>query len=66
MALLKSGASRQEKASGCNGNGAPANADIANPDAIEGRLNRDAAGAEHLDTLFEDDRLVAGRKRVAY
>jgi hypothetical protein len=62
MVLLKSGASRQEKASGCNGNGAPPNADIANADAIEGRLNRDAAGAEHLKALFEDDDLVAGRE----
>lgn len=60
MALLKSGVSRQEKASGCNGNGAPADAHIANLVALAARLNVNAAGAKHLDALFEHDGLIPG------
>jgi hypothetical protein len=58
--LLKSSASRQEKASGCNRNGATTNVHIANAVVHQGGLDVNAAGAEHLDTLFEDDGLTAG------
>src|SRR5580704_6034503 len=58
-ALLKSGASRQEKASACNGNGAASDEHICDDAVGELGLHVDAAGTKHLDTLFDDDWLAA-------
>jgi len=66
VSLLKLSASRQEKASGCNRNGATTHAHIANTVAQQRGLNVNAAGPEHLDTLFEDDGLVAGGEPVTH
>ena len=63
--LLKSGASRQEKASVCNRNGATGDEHIGDTFVLEGCLDGDAAGAEDLDALLDDDGLVALRKGVA-
>src|SRR5690349_15578523 len=64
--LLKSRASRQEKASGCNTNGAPANEHFDHLIAFELCRDVETAGAEHFDSLFDDDVLAAGNLSVAY
>ena len=56
--LLKSGASRQEKASACNGNGAASDEHICDDAVGELGLHVDAAGTKHLDALFDDDGLA--------
>ena len=57
--LLKSGASRQEKASACNGNGAASDEHICDDAVGELGLHVDAAGTKHLDALLDDDWLAA-------
>jgi hypothetical protein len=65
-ALLKSRASRQEKLSGCNGNGATADVHIPNVAVLQSRPDVNAAWTKHLDALFEDDRLTACRQRMPH
>jgi len=64
--LLKSGASRQEKASACNRNGATADEHFCHAVVFEGRADMDATGAKHLDSLLEDDLLPAGYAAVTH
>ena len=66
LTLLKKSASRQEKASGCNRNGAPSDAHIHNVVVVERGLNVDTAWSEHFDALLEDDGPVADCERMAY
>jgi hypothetical protein len=66
MSLLKSRASRQEKASACNWNGAATDEHILHDAVLERRLDVDAAGTEHLDSLLEHDRLLAGGEAMLY
>lgn len=65
VSLLKSSASRQEKASACNRNGATTYAHITNAIVKQRGLNINSTGAEHFDALFEDDGLAAGGQRMA-
>ena len=58
-ALLKSGASRQEKASVCHGNGAASDEHICDDAAAESGLDVNAAGTKHLDALFDNNGLAA-------
>jgi len=56
---LKKSESRQEKAAGCNGNGAPADKHIFNPGSCARRLNVYTAGPVHLNALFKHHGSVA-------
>jgi hypothetical protein len=58
--LLKSGASRQEKASACNRNGAAADEHFCYKIIFQGCTDVNAARTKHLDSLFNDDGLAAG------
>ena len=63
--LLKSGASQQEKASACNRNGAATDEHFCYGVVFERRADVDTAGAKHLNSLLDDDRLTAGCKAMA-
>src|SRR5947209_15150362 len=60
--LCKSRASLQEKRSHCSENGAPADIYIPNPRFVSQRTDVDSARTMDLDTLFEDDSLIAGNQ----
>jgi hypothetical protein len=60
VVLLKSGASRQEKASACNRNGAPSNEHFCDGVVLHGCADVNPAGTKHLDSLLDDDGLAAG------
>ena len=53
--LLKSGASRQEKASACNWNGAASDEHFCDGVVFHLRADVDAAGSKHLDSLLDND-----------
>jgi hypothetical protein len=53
--LLKSGASRQEKASACNWNGAASDEHFCDGVVFHRRADVDAAGSKHLDSLLDND-----------
>jgi hypothetical protein len=53
--LLKSGASRQEKASACNWNGAASDEHICDGVVFHRCADVDAAGSKHLDSLLDND-----------
>ena len=62
--LLKSGASRQEKTSACNRNGAAADEHFRDSVVLERCADVNATGTQHLDSLLDDDRLFARREAV--
>ena len=64
--LLKSGASRQEKASGCNRNGASTDEHFCDDAVFDCGADMDAAGAKHLDSLLHDDLVSAGDEAVTH
>lgn len=53
--LLKSGASRQEKASACNWNGATSDEHFCDGVVFHRCADVDAAGSKHLDSLLDND-----------
>ena len=64
--LLKSGASRQEKASACNRNCAATDEHFRHDVVFDRRTDVNAAGTEHLNSLLDDDGLTAcGERRDA-
>ena len=65
MDLLKSSASRQEKASACNRNGAATDEHFCDGVVFHRCTDVYAAGTEHLNSLFEDDGLTACSKTMA-
>jgi hypothetical protein len=62
--LLKSGASRQEKASACNRNGAATDKHFCHDVVFKCCTDVDATWAKHLDSLLDDDWLPAGCKAM--
>ena len=64
--LLKWGESGPEKASICNGYGAASDEHSGDFAVLEASLEVNAAGAEHLDSLFENDRLPARHLAVTH
>src|ERR1700677_348986 len=64
VALLKSSASRQEKASACNRNGATSDEHFRDAVIFHRCADMDATGTKHLDSLLDDDGLTAGCKPV--
>ena len=62
--LLKSRASRQEKSSVCNGNGATSNEHFRDVAVFERRAGVNAAGSAHLNSLLDDDGLAAGSESM--
>ena len=63
-ALWESAASRQEKPSRCNWNGAASNKHVAYLGLCEGCADVDAGGTPDLHSLFEDGGLPAGHEAV--
>jgi len=64
MTLLKSRASRQEKASACNRNGATANEHFCYEIIFHRSADMYAAGTKHLNSLLDDDVLAARCKTM--
>ena len=64
--LLKSSASRQEKASACNRNCATADEHFCHDVVFDRCADVNAAWAEHLNSLLDDDGLTAGCETVAH
>lgn len=64
MTLLKSRASRQEKASACNRNGATPNEHFCYEIIFHCSADVDAAGTKHLNSLLDDDGLAARCKTM--
>jgi hypothetical protein len=64
--LLKLSASRQEKTSHCNRNGAPSNLDFGDVFAGEFCGDVKTAGTQHLDALFDDNGSAALCAAVFY
>jgi hypothetical protein len=62
--LLKSSASRQEKASACNRNGAPPYEHFCDDVVLERGADVNATRTRHLDSLLDDDLLFARREAV--
>jgi hypothetical protein len=64
--LLKSGASRQEKASHCNRNGAATDEHFGDDAVFECCADVNAAGTKHLDSLLDDDGLSTGDETMTH
>jgi hypothetical protein len=65
-ALLKSGASRQEKASACNRNGATADEHFCYSSFNDGCADVDMTGTENFNSLLHHDGLPAGDDAMAH
>jgi hypothetical protein len=64
--LLKSGASRQEKTSTCNRNGASTDEHFCDDIVFDCGAHMDATGTKHLDSLLQDDLLSVRDEAVTH